>query len=457
MYKLRIYGLNAVFGLRIQISVGENILTAVATGTAIYVQTLPTPPALKVFRTLEVVDDEDKLLLETQQKLMEKSEQNRRKIEECLQNVEVIESVSDFSESSDESDDEPGIGAANRMQKKSMVIEIDDEQDEDLVLFLDDVFDDAFQLCNIDLPTLPWLSTTDFQMITMVKQKQIDPTHHPNRQLAKVFKAMYQELKFQMSYMAPCSVTGVSYSVEVTKSNCVMIYMNCVVTGNMVLDAELLDEEYFEDEVSSLNLEEKALSTRSSAQNVSNTSNSIQELEVKGEKIEIVGSLDKIDEDRNIPEQVISPQFDLPESEYAGSDLDDEIPDSIHRPYRPSIITNNEKTEREHIELTPLSTIPNATSLRFLGRISLHFIKESSLVYDSVGSCGLGGFCHVFLMELLAIVKAHVLCLGGNAVVGFELDQIHLDEAIKTQGYAMVSVSGDVVQAIYDKQERVVS
>lgn len=32
MYKLRIYGLNAIYGLKIQISIGENLLTAVATG-----------------------------------------------------------------------------------------------------------------------------------------------------------------------------------------------------------------------------------------------------------------------------------------------------------------------------------------------------------------------------------------------------------------------------------------
>jgi hypothetical protein len=54
-------------------------------------------------------------------------------------------------------------------------------------------------------------------------------------------------------------------------------------------------------------------------------------------------------------------------------------------------------------------------------------------------------------MDILAVVKAHVLCLGGNAVVGFSLDNIHVTESLKNQGYAMISVSGDVVKVTYSE------
>jgi hypothetical protein len=104
------------------------------------------------------------------------------------------------------------------------------------------------------------------------------------------------------------------------------------------------------------------------------------------------------------------------------------------------------------IEITPLATVPHSTNQRYLGRTSLHFIKEANLIYDTlVGSAGMGEFTHVFLMEILAVVKAHVLCLGGNAVVGFSLDNIHVTESLKNQGYAMISVSGDVVKVTYSE------
>jgi hypothetical protein len=60
VYKLRIQGMNAVFGLRVQLAIGDALIVAVATGTAFYLTSLPTPPALRIARNLQVVDEEDK-------------------------------------------------------------------------------------------------------------------------------------------------------------------------------------------------------------------------------------------------------------------------------------------------------------------------------------------------------------------------------------------------------------
>jgi hypothetical protein len=442
MYKLRIYGLNAIFGISIQITIGENILTAVATGTAFYIKALPAPPPLKVFRTLEVIDEEDKDLLETQRKLMEKSELNRKKIEECLLNEQsdeeaILLATQDDSstDSSEGSEHEDQINQTrSRMNKQAMVIEIDDEQDEDLVLFLDDVFNDKFHLCNVDLQNQIYTSDelNEFQMITMVKQKQIDPDHHPNRQLAKIFKSMYQELASQMSYMSSCSVSGISYSVQITKSNCVQIYMNAVVSGRVIpgiAELSLTEENVFELEA-----------TTPLASIHSKRTNSMPNI--------IGNSMDNIPvfEDNTLSREVSVDNED---------DFEWETTDTK----RQSVITATPSEqnfdqiksigEKSRIELTPLLSIPGTTFIRFLGRISLHFIKESNLTYDSYGSSGMGGFCHAFLMELLAVVKAHVLCLGGNAAVGLSIDEIKFDESIKNQGYALLSISGDVIEVQY--------
>jgi hypothetical protein len=150
MYKLRIYGLNAIFGLKIQISLGESLLTAVATGTAggaivlilVYARALAIPLPLKVMRNLDVIDEEDEKLMEVQGKLMSISESNRKRIEEALKLIQdeelgpqILDDNSDSSSSCSDSDDEIDqslpINVAKQRDRTS-VIQIDDEADEDL-------------------------------------------------------------------------------------------------------------------------------------------------------------------------------------------------------------------------------------------------------------------------------------------------------------------------------------
>ena len=54
MYKLRIHAKNAVFGLRLQLSVGESIIIATAEATAVCLASLPLATALHIRRNLEV-------------------------------------------------------------------------------------------------------------------------------------------------------------------------------------------------------------------------------------------------------------------------------------------------------------------------------------------------------------------------------------------------------------------
>jgi uncharacterized protein YbjQ (UPF0145 family) len=60
---------------------------------------------------------------------------------------------------------------------------------------------------------------------------------------------------------------------------------------------------------------------------------------------------------------------------------------------------------------------------------------------------GMGGFTVLFMQEMMAIVKSHVTGLGGNAIVGYNLDQTEFTET-NNQGYALVSISGDVVRVV---------
>ena len=450
MYKLRIYGLNAVFGLKIQFSLGDNLLTAFATGTAAYVRALPTPPALKVFRTLDVIDDEDKQLLETQRKLMLKSENNRKKIEEALAEHHEVDyqlSDSDSNSSSDDELDHMSAPVPSRLQQRAMVVEIDDEQDEDLVLFLDDVWNEDFQMCNIEIPNQTQTITAHmnhFQMVKMVKQSSIDVSHHPNRQLATIFKSMYQELASQLSFLSPCSITGLSYSVDIPKDSVIQVYMTAMVHGKLgPRDLELLhfemepnfDLEEYNMPVQAATIENKPsffgtlAAHYAAAIQPSYTSAVAETVKDEDEDDYSVDDIGDMEDEERLSEKRQSVSF-------------------LEHGLRSSALLRD--SQLKHIELSQLSYIPRAVHQRYLGRICHTFIKESNLVFDnSLGNSGMGGFSHIFMIEMMAVIKAHVLCLGGNAVVGFSVDQIHFTESLKNQGYALLSMSGDVCEVSY--------
>ena len=102
---------------------------------------------------------------------------------------------------------------------------------------------------------------------------------------------------------------------------------------------------------------------------------------------------------------------------------------------------------REWIELTPLGYIPGAHVTRYLGRVTLHFIKESWTVRESGG---LGAFYHLFLSEAIAIVRAHVRSLGGNAMLTFRLVPIESSQLYRNQVYNMISITATSLRRRYD-------
>ncbi|KAK9763659.1 hypothetical protein K7432_009453 [Basidiobolus ranarum] len=120
-------------------------------------------------------------------------------------------------------------------------------------------------------------------------------------------------------------------------------------------------------------------------------------------------------------------------------------PGASRTPYLTRFVSNELPLPPPRIEMTPLSYIPNTTIERYLGKISLHFVKEAHVVYDTVTG-GKAAFVHTFMMEVQAVARAHVAALGGNAIVALRMDQTTFEESIKNQGYGLISIRGDVVE-----------
>lgn len=469
------HGLNALFGLKILITVGDGLMTAVATGTAIFASALPIPPSLKVMRNLDIIDDEDERLMEVQRRLMSISESNRARIEEELSKLNVGNADLDVDNSSDsENDDVSRIFSTTSKLPSSrpgVIVQIDDEADEDLVLFLDESQRDGFMIFSTqNLPCSVLKPFSSFEMVTIVKQKRIPSGHHPNRQLANVFKSIYQDLSFQLHHWSPCVVSKISKIVRVAKDESVQICFTAMVQGIQLARSDsnsmgslrsLLAEP---PDVDMGNVVPNDVEQNRDDSSESNDQDElVHELEVGEDEKDIED--DKIatssSEVRRFNStghrfsQVSFKQDSIGRSSHSRSKLDGRVPSQMS-------ITGGTLNRAQSfsslspigiVEISPLSFIPLSKLEVFLGRISLHFIKETHLVYESLsGMNGMGGFSALFMQEMLAVVKAHVAGLGGNAIIGYNIDQFIFTESIN-QGYALVSISGDVVRTVQAEME----
>ncbi|KAG0267474.1 hypothetical protein BG011_004508 [Mortierella polycephala] len=590
MYKLKIHGLNAIFGLRFQLTVGDSLIVAVACGTAMYLSALPTPPTLRISRNLDVIDEEDKNLLVIQRKIMELSETNRQNLEAAkLREQENGETdgtqtggqqEDDSSGSSSDSEDE----AEKDNYQTNVVIQIDDDADEDLMaVLLDPVFTDGFLLCSTEtLPNHPYFVSTDpmipdnAHLITTVKQGHINIiSHHPNRQLAALFRSIYEDLRFRLSYFTDCVLAGISYNIQLPRANEVQIQLTAVALGQQrqadsleplgvpitlspwrstpgsaalstshsrsgsesgqlhlraspdpqrITPAEdpmvfQMDECQITDSPQGTPLSTQPNTPVSTMADFNGNIHAPRKLTTQTSNETVAGPtsatgpntpiqgrytrLGPTDSEPNTPvenqnytnqppsqrmqdqtpttstsslappaspvhrssssngsynnENVLTVSTMKPGFQYNRHGRHQSVSSAMSRPsqmeevHRVSLLPTM-PADRPFIEITPLSFIPGRTPIRYLGKLSLHFVKETHILHDSTVSSGMGGFVHVFLMEIQAVARSHVAALGGDAIVGLRVDESFFQESVKNQGYALISISGDVVACTLDDQ-----
>lgn len=79
VHRLRIMGLNCAFGVRLQVTLGENLLVAVASATAMYCPALPAPPLLQITRDVDASSDSQSGMAEVHRRIVALSTSNSGK------------------------------------------------------------------------------------------------------------------------------------------------------------------------------------------------------------------------------------------------------------------------------------------------------------------------------------------------------------------------------------------
>ncbi|EZA55949.1 hypothetical protein X777_03634 [Ooceraea biroi] len=429
--KLKIKGMNAVFGLRLQVSIGERFIIGMAVGTAVYLTALP-PPTIPQIASGNSWHNEEQLA-EMQKSIVETVKKNREfyhlkpiGVNE-MENGRVVNN-SDTDES-DEDLPELDLGLGTR---DACVLEVDDIEDMDRISSLmDDRPPDDFHVVNTQ--TIPGLEDLEIvrnlQMFTQVWRAKI-PTGHSVSMPSKCLARLLQSLYFKLRRMVPCALCDMQFKVALAEQDEIQL----TVVGMALGLGEPLNADKYKRKIVHRSLSKDQVR--------------------KPDDSDMIFSLDEDHlENNTVSDNTTRTCIGNPATLNS-------VPIQKPRPRSPlrsKILATHRRKHvplkgRYGVDITPLSYLPGGRIERYQGNLNFFFIRESTSIRENGG---LSGFTHSFVMEVLAIVRAHITALGGNAMVAFFMTQcVLLHSPHKNQGQCLINVGGDVVTVSYYADEK---
>ncbi|XP_063980326.1 uncharacterized protein LOC135164172 isoform X2 [Diachasmimorpha longicaudata] len=430
--KLKVKGMNAIFGLKVQVSIGERLVIGMAVGTAVFLTALPIPSIPKIASGNSWHNEEQ--LAEIQKNLIETVKKNREyyrlKPPTDIENSRAV-TTSDTDES-DEDLPDLDLGAGT---KDACILEVDDVEDMDRInLLMDDRPPDDFHVVNTQsIPGLEDLEIVrNLQMFTQISRAKI-PAGQFASMPSKYFARILQTIFFKLRRMVPCALCDMQFKVALPEQDEIQL----TVVGM------------------ALGLGEPTKTSRYKKKGVNNSS-SRDQLK-KSDDNDLIFSLDE-DHAENPSSSDGQGATNPSLTSISNSPLMHPNPKCV-RPKSPLKSRAHQHKykhmplkERYGVDITPLSYLPGGRIERYLGNLNFFFIRESTSIRENGG---LSGFTHSFVTEVLAIVRAHITALGGNAMVAFFMMQCVLQHSShKNQGQCLINVGGDVVSVSYFGDER---
>lgn len=217
LYKMRLKGFNVVFDISYKLEIGEDFIVAVALGTGYFIHALPRPTPLKITRSLKVVDDEDRQLIQMQEKLMRISTVNREKIDLLVEQMHSCSTTSCSSAMNAVSAGEEAYSSDSSTESEddSEVIEIDDDTDEDLMcVLMETELNEGSRICTFSMEkeltnrTGKFFSLHSRQTISKVDGKT-------NKHFADLFKELYSKAALPKDSL----IGNICYSITFKKGS----------------------------------------------------------------------------------------------------------------------------------------------------------------------------------------------------------------------------------------------
>ncbi|XP_036092790.1 C2 domain-containing protein 5 isoform X10 [Rousettus aegyptiacus] len=432
MNKLKLKGMNALFGLRIQITVGENMLMGLASATGVYLAALPTPGGIQIAGKTPNDGSYEQHLSHMQKKINDTIAKNKELYE--INPPEIFEEIigspipeprqrSRLLRSQSESSDEVTELDLSHGKKDAFVLEIDDtDAMEDVHSLLTDVPPPSgFYSCNTEI--MPGINnwTSEIQMFTSVRVIRLSSLNLTNQALNKNFndlcENLLKSLYFKLRSMIPCCLCHVNFTVSLPEDELIQVTVTAV--------AITFDKN-------------QALQTTKT-----HVEKSLQRASTDNEEL------------LQFPLELCSdslPSHPFPPVKAVTVEKASPMGEGNFRNRSAPPCANSTVGV---VKMTPLSFIPGAKITKYLGIINMFFIRETTSLREEGG---VSGFLHAFIAEVFAMVRAHVAALGGNAVVSYIMKQcVFMENPNKNQAQCLINVSGDAVVFVRESELEVVS
>ncbi|XP_077938651.1 C2 domain-containing protein 5 isoform X39 [Gasterosteus aculeatus] len=478
MNKLKLRSMNALFGLHIQISVGENMLLGLASATGVYLTALPPPGGIQIAGKTPGDLSAEHHILTIQKRINDTIAKNKELYEInppklfaldpevfCGINMELTEEVlgspvpdsrqrSRLFRSHSESSDEVSELDLSHGKKDAFVLEIDDtDAVEDIHSLLTDApTPTGFYSCNTEIMPGIYNWTSGVQMFTSVRVFRLSNANLTNQGLNKIFTDLCENLLksfyFKLRSMIPCCLCQLNFTVAVPEEELIQVTVTAVAMtfdkdqnqektadkppakgGNETEEQLQFPLELCADPSSANCQPASKVSGVPECSNFSSRDRCSTWLELLRLKAHTIrrGSVKTISSlERSSP-----------------------LPEGRSRSLRSNRLFGGISVTV--VKMTPLSFLPGTRIIKYLGIINMFFIRETTSLREEGG---VSGFLHTFIAEVFSMVRAHVAALGGNAVVSYSMKECMLMEnPNKNQAQCLINVSGDAVICVRETDQ----
>ncbi|XP_044535266.1 C2 domain-containing protein 5 isoform X3 [Gracilinanus agilis] len=483
MNKLKLKGMNALFGLRIQITVGENMLMGLASATGVYLTALPTPGGIQIAGKTPNDGSYEQHISHMQKKINDTIAKNKELYE--INPPEIPEEIigspipeprqrSRLLRSQSESSDEVIELDLSHGKKDAFVLEIDDtDAMEDVHSLLTDVPPPSgFYSCNTEI--MPGINnwTSEIQMFTSVRVSRLSNINLTNQTLNKSFndlcENLLKSLYFKLRSMIPCCLCHVNFTVSLPEDELIQVTVTAVAITFDKHQAVQTSKTHVEKSSQRASIDNEELlqfplelctdtlasHPFSSAKEhlESTSSNSGIPAAQRATSIDYSSFADRCNswiELIKLKAQTIrrgSIKTTMPVEKASP------LTEGHFRQRSAPACANSTVGV---VKMTPLSFIPGAKITKYLGIINMFFIRETTSLREEGG---VSGFLHAFIAEVFAMVRAHVAALGGNAVVSYIMKQcVFMENPNKNQAQCLINVSGDAVIFVRESELEIIS
>ncbi|KAL6106820.1 c2cd5 [Pungitius sinensis] len=488
MNKLKLRSMNSLFGLHIEISVGENMLLGLASATGVYLTALPPPGGIQIAGKTPGDLSAEHHILTIQKRINDTIAKNKELYQInppklfaldpevfCGINMELTDEVlgspvpdsrqrSRLFRSHSESSDEVSELDLSHGKKDAFVLEIDDtDAVEDIHSLLTDApTPTGFYSCNTEIMPGIYNWTSGFQMFTSVRVFRLSNANLTNQGLNKIFTDLCENLLksfyFKLRSMIPCCLCQLNFTVAVPEEELIQVTVTAVA---MTFDKDQNQEK---------------TADKLPAKGGSETEEQLQfPLELCADpssaNCQPSSKISGVPECSNFSSRAASVDY--------GSFADrcstwlELLRLKAHTIRRGSVKTisslerssplpeGRSRSLRSNrsfggisvavVKMTPLSFLPGTRIIKYLGIINMFFIRETTSLREEGG---VSGFLHTFIAEVFSMVRAHVAALGGNAVVSYSMKECMLMEnPNKNQAQCLINVSGDAVICVRETDQ----